>query len=181
MEMLFYNPEYLAPLNTGYRKVDGNGFLEGYDKENIRTVLESQAVKIDEYRNIISMGFNTPAMFKVVKELAPGSKPEITILSLFPKNNYNNNFGRPFDLGVVIIPYSKVVEMEQEQTSRLYAPWISNQIAVTDGRGIEYSSYAIRCRTPQSLIFPIEESDSQSLFFALLFQTCSLLIFQGCG
>ena len=92
MEMLFYNPEYLAPLNTGYRKVDGNGFLEGYDKENIRTVLESQAVKIDEYRNIISMGFNTPAMFKVVK---------------------------------------------------LYAPWISNQIAVTDGRGIEYSSYAI--------------------------------------
>ena len=82
-------------------------------------------------------------MLLSVKEFAPGSKPEITILSLFPKNNYNNNFGRPFDLGVVIIPYSKVVEMEQEQTSRLYAPWISNQIAVTDGRGIEYSSYAI--------------------------------------
>ena len=143
MEMLLYNPEYLAPLNTGYRKVDGNGFLEEYDKENIRTVLESQAVKINEDRNIISMGFNTPAMFKVVKELAPGSDPEITILSLFPKNNYNNNFGRPFDLGVVVIPYSKVVEMEQEQTSRLYAPWISNQITVTDGRGIEYSSYAI--------------------------------------
>ena len=143
MEMLLYNPEYLAPLNTGYRKVDGNDFLEGYDKENIRTVLESQAVKINEDRNIISMGFNTPAMFKVVKELAPGSEPEITILSLFPKNNYNNNFGRPFDLGVVVIPYNKVVEMEQEQTSRLYAPWISNQIAVTDGRGIEYSSYAI--------------------------------------
>lgn len=71
MEMLFYNPEYLAPLNTGYRKVDGNGFLEGYDKENIRTVLESQAVKIDEYRNIISMGFNTPAMFKVVNYRYP--------------------------------------------------------------------------------------------------------------
>ena len=138
--------EYKAERNLSllhFRKVDGNGFLEGYDKENIRTVLESQAVKINEDRNIISMGFNTPAMFKVVKELAPGSEPEITILSLFPKNNYNNNFGRPFDLGVVVIPYSKVVEMEQEQTSRLYAPWISNQIAVTDGRGIEYRSYAI--------------------------------------
>ena len=77
IEMLLYNPEYLAPLNTGYRTVDGDGFLEGYDKENIRTVLESQAVKINEDRNIISMGFNTPAMFKVVKELAPVLQPPV--------------------------------------------------------------------------------------------------------
>lgn len=140
---LIYNPEYLSLQNTGAAVVNGDGYFDYYDKETVRMVLESHSSKINENRNIAALNFNTPVVLKVIKESVPGDSPELTVFSLVPKSRFRNTFGTPFDLGVVVLPFSKTVEMEQEQTSRLYAPWISNTISVTDDRDINYSSYVI--------------------------------------